>query len=149
MSNETQQPFNNYPPMPTQAPAKKPSKLKRFGLPVGLLLLGLIIGGVSGASAVPEPVEVVKEVPGPERIVNKTVEKPVTPQTCKTALDLAGQIMTISAEALGYSNDAVQAAARIDASGIMLARTNMDAVTVRLKEIGPKYLSARDSCNAS
>jgi hypothetical protein len=128
-------------------PPKKPSKLKRFGFAAGTLMLAVILGSAVGASAVPEPVEIVK-VEVKEKIVTKEVKVPITPESCKTALTFAGQVHDLSAEAMGYSSDATKAAARLNVAGVTTATQNIDSVTQRLKAISPQYLAARDSCRA-
>ncbi len=147
MTTETQNPqYNGYPtpPLPVQPP-KKPSLLKRFGFAAGTLVLAVILGSAVGANAVPEPVEVIKVQ---EKIVEKTVKVPVTPESCKTALTLAGTVIDYSAEAMGYMSDALQAAGRLDAASITAASEKLNTVTPKLKEIGPKYRAARDLCQA-
>jgi hypothetical protein len=142
-------PQYNVPPMPPQKP--KTSKLKRFGLPVGLLLLGLVIGGASGASAVPDPVEVVKEVPGPERTVTKEVkvEVPKTPQACLTAIDNAESIIQSSGRVVGIFSEILDAVKTLNVAGIEAANPKIDAETATLNELRPKYQIARDTCRAS
>jgi hypothetical protein len=166
MSNETQNPYQNadqpqyqpqyqpsaqWPDVPPQAPKvpKKPSKFKRFGLPVGLLLLGLVIGGASGASAVPDPVQVVKEVPGPERVVEKKVTVPTTPASCVQAIDDAEKIIASSGRAVGVMSDMFGAAAKLDAATINRLSPKIDDETAYLNKIRPSYQSSRDSCRAS
>lgn len=141
--------FNAVPPQPPQAPVlppQKPSKLKRFGLPIGLLLLGLVIGGASGASAVPEPVEIVKEVPV-EKIVTKTVKE--TPATCLTAIGYAEDIIASTGRVVGVFGQILDAASDLNAARIEALNPEIDVETEVINELRPKYQSARDDCQAS
>jgi len=151
MSNQYPAPVNEYqhipvqPPMPPQLP-KKPSKLKRFGLPVGLLLAGLLIGGVSGASAVPEPVTVTKEVPV-EKIVTKTVKE--TPASCLKAIQHAEEIFGVAADMTDVMKDGIQAAAYGNAADINAVTARIEALNADLDKYVADYKPARDSCQAS
>lgn len=149
MSNQPETQHTTYPQMPSQAPKPpKASKLKRFGLPTGLLLLGLIIGGASGASAVPEPVEVVKEVPGPERVVEKKVNVPVTPQTCRDAITHGEAVIQSSSRVAGIFSEIIDAVRAMDSAAIIALNPKIDTETAILNEIRPKYQAARDACRA-
>jgi hypothetical protein len=85
----------------------KPSKAK-YIIPIGTLALGLMLGSAIGASTV-KTVEVTKEVPGPERVVTKTVDKevkvPVTPAACLEALDINEAAFDQLAKSLQYISD--------------------------------------------
>jgi hypothetical protein len=146
----SEQPTTTYPSQPlyqpqVPMPVKKASKLKRFGLPVGLLALGLMVGGTAGASAVPEPVEVVKEVPV-EKIVTKTKE--VTPQACLTAISQGELIIQSSGRVATIFSDILSAVQTMDAAAIRAANPKLDAETATIKGITPKYQNARDECRA-
>lgn len=132
-------------PVPPQAP-KKPSKLKRFGLPVGLLLLGLVIGTASGAAAKPEPVV---EVQVQEKIVEKRVEVPRTPQSCLTAIDKGEAVIQSAGRVAGIFGQIIDAVKTMDAATIYKLNPKLDAETEILNGIKPQYQSARDACRAS
>jgi hypothetical protein len=142
------QPYQNGPGYVPQMPVTpvKPSKLKRFGLPVGLLLLGLVIGGASGASAVPEPVVQVQE-----RRVEVPVEKIVkeTPASCLSALEHSEEIIQSSARTVGVFVEILDAVQVLDAAKITSLNPKIEAETDVLDTLRPKYQSARDSCRAS
>jgi hypothetical protein len=132
---------------PTTPPKKKQwFKNPLLLIPVGTLLLGLSIGG-----AKTETVEVTKEIPGPERTVTKEVKVnvPTTPAACIEALSLYEQVVDYSGEALGYSNDALQAAARLDAAGIEAAGSKMKSLTPKLQAMTPKVNAAKAECRAA
>lgn len=112
-----------------QAWWKKPAVL----LPVGALLLGTAIGTAN----TPKPVEVVKEVPGPERVVEKEkrVEVPVTPASCMTALDLNEEAFSGLAKSMSLVTEG-------DYSG---AKANNETVA----RLVPKVNAAKAECRAS
>lgn len=111
---------------------KRPSFLHRHraGLIVGVA--ALILGVGIGAAGEPEPVTIEKEVPGPERIVTKTVE--VTPEACLTALDLNEQAFTLLSSSMSSILDGDLAA----------ANTSTGAV----KAMVPKVNTAKAECRA-
>jgi hypothetical protein len=96
------------------------NKIKLAGAATaGLLLFGM--GTAAGASGgvkddVPTPTptvtETVKSAP-----VEKRIEVVTSPPECIEALDLSQQGFTYAAEAMGYLNDAVQAAGRLNVAG--------------------------------
>jgi hypothetical protein len=132
------------PPAPKkQAWWKKPAVL----LPIGALLLGTAIG----TSNRPAPVEVVKEVPGPERVVTKTekVDVPTTPASCLTALDLSEQAFTYAAESMGYMNEALQAAGKFNTAGIEAAGEKLKVLNPKLTALSPQVNAAKAECRAS
>ena len=143
MSNQFPSPAQYDAPMPVAVPPK-PSKLKRFGLPVGLLLLGLMLGGVVGAVAKPDPPVQVQE-----KIVEKKVEVPTTPQSCLTAITYAEQIISSSGRTVGVFVDVLDAVKTFNAAKITALSPKIDDETTLITGITPKYQSARDSCRAS
>jgi len=148
MSDQPQDPYQQFqyaPAVPPQVP-KKASKFKRFGLPVGLLLAGLLVGGVSGASAVPEPVEIVKEVPV-EKIVTKTVKE--TPASCLKAIQYAEQIFGVAADMTDVMSDGIKAAAYGSAADINAVTARIEVLNASLDTHTASYKTARDSCQAS
>jgi hypothetical protein len=114
-----------------------PKKRRAWIIPVIALALGLIIGGASTAGAKPEPVEVVKEVPGPERTVEKRVEVkvPTTPAACLNALTINEQAFTYLSESMDHILSADYAAA--------------NRSTERVKALVPKSNAAKAECRAS
>lgn len=114
-------------------------------------VLAMVVGGFIGASGQPEPI--VKEVPGPERVVTNTVEKkvdvPVTPAACVTALDLSEKGFSISAEAMGYMSDALTAASKFDVASMQRANVNLDALNPKLKAITAPMKAASAECRAA
>jgi hypothetical protein len=108
-------------------------------LPVAAFVLGSGLGVMNK----PDPVT----VPGPERIVEKRVE--VTPQSCLTALDLSGEGFGYAGQIIGYLNDAVQAAGRLNAAGLREANANMEVVSPKFSALVPKAKAAEAECRAS
>jgi uncharacterized hydantoinase/oxoprolinase family protein len=124
----------------------KPSKFKRFRLPVGLLLLGLIIGGASGASAVPEPVEIEKRVEVP---VEKIVTKKETPASCLKAIQHAEEIFGVAADMTGVMADGMKAAAYGTVADINAVTARIEALNTELDTHTGNYKPVRDACQAS
>ncbi|QFG12768.1 membrane protein [Arthrobacter phage Mimi] len=129
-----------------QAPKPKKDRKPLIAVAAGVavLLLGFGVGNAAGASKIPDTVEV-------EKIVEKPVDKPVpyTPAVCSEALSLAGDVISSASRALGYSTDNLKAAADLDADRIRANTSKTEAETEMLKEIAPKYQSARDECLAT
>ena len=113
-----------YMPPPLQPPVKKKRK---WVMPAALLLVGMVIGGGAAAASKPEPV-VETVIQEREKIVTKTVEVPVTPKECITALDLAGAAMGSVSELGSIGKDGMNAAFTRDVSAI-------ESVTARLKTL--------------
>ena len=135
------------------APQKKKQWFKKpiVWLPVATLILGSMMG----SAGQPDPEIVEKQVPGPERIVEKPVEKrvevkvPTTPASCITALDLSQQGFTYSAEAMGYMNDAVQAAGRFNVAGLEAANAKLEILNPKLTALAPQMQAATAECRAA
>lgn len=151
MSNQYPPPESQYMPQAPQYPPYQPaplppkkSKFKRFLLPVGLLLLGLVIGGSAGASAVPEPVVQVQE-----KVVTKEVEVTVTPVSCLKAIQHAEEVIDSSGRVVVVFSDILDAVKKLDADEIYRLNPKIDAETAVLQDIKPKYHAARDACQAS
>lgn len=111
--------------------------MKNLALPFALtaaaaLALGV---GVGGATKQPETVE-----------VEKVVEVEKTPAACAQAFDAAEKVFASSARVIGYGQEAVKAAARLDAAGITSQRYLVDDETALIKSLTPKYQSAKASC---
>ena len=128
------------------APGPKPKpwwKKAVVILPVATLVLGLGLGTMNR----PDPVQ----VPGPERIVNHEVEKrvEVTPQSCLTALDLSAEGFSYAGDIIGYLNDAVQAAGRLNVEGLEKANANMEVVSPKFDALVPKAKAANAECRAA
>jgi hypothetical protein len=122
---------------PATPPKKKGWRIRHIAAAYGIG--GLILGSALAAAAQgePETVTVTKEVPGPERIVEKEkrVEVPVTPQSCLTALTLNEEAFTGLATSMQLVMDA-------DYSG---AKANNDKVSALV----PKVNAAKSECRAS
>lgn len=119
--------------------------------PVAIGVLALLTGVGIGASGTPAPVEVVKEVPGPERTVTKTVTKevPVTPEACLTALDLSEEGFTYSAEAMGYMSDALTAAGNVDVAAMQQANADLTALNPKITALTAPMKTAAAECRAA
>lgn len=140
-SPESTNQYQPVPPMPEHPPVKPKAK-RRWLMPV-LLIAALFVGlAVGSAKPTPDPVTVEKQV-------EKRVEVPVTPPECGKALTLYDQLVTYSTEALGYSNDALQSAAKLDAAGIYAANDKVTALTPKINDLTPLLRSAKDTCRAS
>lgn len=120
-------------------PRRRP-KSKKPILPALLLAGGLIVGvGIGSAKpAEVREVTVTKEVPGPERVVEKSVPGPtveVVPKECLTALDHADAGFGMFSEFL----TAIQA-------------NDLPGATASTDELGalaPKYNTAKTACRAA
>jgi hypothetical protein len=144
----------NYPTFPghapfQQAPAPKLKSKWRFALPVGLLVGGIIIGSAAAGSAEPKTVEVTKEVPGPERIVEKKVEVRVVPAACTEYITLSEKAFDYSAEAMGYMSDALQAAGRFDTAAISTASEKLKVLNPKMSALTTPVNTAKGECRAS
>ena len=117
---------------------------------VAVALAATFAGGMATTSARTVEVEKVveKPVPGPERIVTKTVtvEKPVTPQACLTFITLADQLFQHASESVGIGNDAIQAAAKQDVAGLTAAVEDMKALSPKLQALVAPVNAARKEC---
>lgn len=134
-----------YTPTPP-APKKKGWRIRHIA--AAYAVGGLILGSALAATAIkPERVE----VPGPERIVNKTVEvdKPVTPAACLTALDLSEEAFGYAAQAMGYMSDALTAASKFDTAAITQANTDLKAVTPKMTALKDPMNAAKSECRAA
>lgn len=123
-----------------QPPATPPKKPRWYFkpavlLPIAALMIGLGIGGATGKTETVEVTkEVTKEVPV-EKIVTKTVEVPVTPDSCLEALTINEQAFTYLSESMGHIVDGDFSAA--------------NASTERVKALVPKSNAAKAECRAS
>ena len=111
--------YNTTPAYPGHTPAKKS---RRWVRPVafsaaGVLTLFIGVGiGASGsdapADASPAPTKTVTAAPIVEtETVTETVEVPVTPEACITALDLSGEALGLSGDVIGWQAEALMIAA--------------------------------------
>lgn len=113
--------------------------MKNLALPFALtaaaaLALGI---GVGGATKQPETIEKVVEV---EKVIEKT------PAACEDAFAAAEKVFASSAKVIGYGQEAVQAAARLDADGILAQKELVDDETVVIQKLSPKYNSSKKEC---
>ena len=106
---------------------------------VGALVLAFGIGaGYTSAKTVEVEKVVEKSVPGPERVVTKTVEKEVTPQACLDFIRLADEAFGYASDAEGYGREAIQAAGKRDTAGLQAYMDRMDILTPKLTAlVGP------------
>ena len=131
------------------------SKKKTLLAGAGVLLFGIIIGscGASGGTettSTPAPTETeTVEVPGPERVVEKEVEVPVTPDSCLEALDLAEQGFDLASQTISIMNDALQAAANLNVAGIESATAQLEVLQPELESIVGPMNEAKAECRAS
>lgn len=129
------------------APKTKWFKKPIVWLPVVAAVVAFAMG--SGSTSA-RTVEVEKRVEVPVEKI-RTVEKKVevTPASCLEALTLSEQAFDYAAEALGYSGEALQAAARLNAPGIQAAKAKMDILNPKMSALAPKVNSAKAQCRAS
>lgn len=129
------------PAMPNHPPVKPKAK-RRWLMPV-LLIAALFVGlAVGSTKPTPDPVTIEKQV-------EKRVEVPVTPPECGKALVLYDQLVNYSTEALGYSNEALQSAATLDAAGIYAANDKVKTLTPKINDLTPLLIAAKSTCRAS
>lgn len=147
-----------YPPLPADqhagrhfAPvqaARRAGKTSRakWIIPAGIALLALLLGVAIGASGRPAPVveTVEKRVEVP---VEKRVE--VAPQACADALDYAQQVIDSAGTTIGILSDGLEAASRLDVSGVSGMSGKIDTQTGIIKSLTPKFQSTRDTCLAA
>jgi hypothetical protein len=142
---------NNLQPLEPEARRSRPSNRKwwrRKWVPYAALGASMLFIGVAiGASGQPDPVEVVKTVPGPTKTVTKEVE--VTPAACLKALDLSEQGFTLSAEAMGYMSDALTAASQFDTAAIQQANSDLTELNPKIKALTAPMKSAATECRAA
>ncbi len=110
-------------------------------------VLAMVIGTAIGASGQPKPV--ITEVPGPERVVTKTVEKEVTPAACLKALDLSEQGFSYAAEAMGYMSDALTAAGNLNVPAMQKANADLAVVSPKMKQLTTPMKTASTECRAA
>lgn len=133
-----------------QNPAPKP-KGKWYTKPlVWVPAIALVCGlAIGSGSASAQTVEVEKRVEVPvEKIVNRTVEKEVTPESCIKAIDTAQQALFYSADSMGIFNEAMQAASTMDVAGIYAASSKLEALNPKISALTePMRVSVAD-CRA-
>jgi len=129
-------------------PPQKPRRW--YTKPVVILpVAAFILGSGLGVMNKPDPVRV--EVPGPERIVEKPVEKrvEVTPTACLTALDLSDEAFGYAAEAMGFMSDAMTAAGNIDLAGVKAANEGLNKTTPKMTKLKDPLQEAKAECRAA
>ncbi|MFC9335849.1 hypothetical protein [Arthrobacter sp. NPDC057009] len=156
MSNQYDGPANYQPPTqsaygqmgmpPVLQPAPEPGKPKRkWLLPVGLAVAGLVLGFGAGMGAKPEPEIVVQE-----KIVEKEVEvevvKEVTPPSCIEALDVTQEAIELFSTYPEMANDAVQAAGTFDTAGLQAATRKIETFNSDLGKLTPKVGAPVAAC---
>lgn len=154
----TEQPTTTYPPANNWNPPTTPPKKKRWftNKLIWVPALALFAGIAMGAGTQPEPevreVEkiVTKEVPVEKIVeVEKEVKVPVTPAACIEALDLAQTGFTYSSEAMGYMNDALQAAGRFDVAALEQANADLETLNPKIGALKEPMLAATTECRAA
>lgn len=142
---------------PTPVPASvypvdpAPKKKRWFKNPLLLIPVGaLILGFSAGASTTPEPVTVTetKEVPGPERVVEKEVEVPVTPAACTEYIAVSEEAFGYASEIIGYLGSALTGASDFDVAVVEKAAADMKTVQPKLEAVTPKVNAAKAECAA-
>jgi hypothetical protein len=135
------------------AEASKPKRRRRWLWPILAVLLflaGVGIGSANKGTPAADPLatpQATVTVTPPAVTTTKTVEK--APPACVEALDIASEGFRLAAESLSYSNDATQAAARLDAAGIRKATAGTESVTAKLNVLAPKLATASSACRAA
>lgn len=128
-------------------------KSKVIGASVaGLLIFG--IGSAAGASgstpeSAPAPAPTVTATvtaPAPAPVV-KTVEK--TPESCLTALKLGEQAFDYAAESMGYMNEALQAAGRMNVAGLEAANEKLKILNPKMSALSGPANAAKAECRAA
>lgn len=117
---------------------------------VAVALAATFGAGMATTSARTVEVEKVveKNVPGPERIVTKTVtvEKPVTPQACLDFITLADGGFAYASKAMDISKAAIQAAAMQDVAGLTAAVEDMKVLNPKIDALAAPIKAARTGC---
>ena len=142
--------FQSAPPVPAwgmpQPPA--PKKTPWFKKPVIIFPNAALLVGVGiGSTMVPEP-EVIT-VEGPKQLVEKRIEVKTTPEACLNYITFSEQGFTYSSEAMGYMNEALQAAGKLDAAGITAASGKLDILNPKFAALLTKSNAAKAECRAA
>jgi hypothetical protein len=145
MTDQTTLPTQFTPAPQSEAPKKK----RWFTRPVVVLPIATLVLGLGlGMNNRPDPVTITNTVEKPvDRIIKQDVK--VTPVACLTALDLAEQGFTYSAEALGYTNEALQAASRLNVAGVNAATEKMKVLNPKISAMTGPMTAAKAQCRAS
>ncbi|WP_248760987.1 hypothetical protein [Pseudarthrobacter sp. SSS035] len=93
----------------------------------------LITFGIGAGSTSAKTVEV-------ERVVE------VTPAACQRYIDLSEQVLGYASEGLGYSSDAMEAAARFNISGIEASTAKLDTLALKVEALSPQVIAAKAEC---
>ena len=134
---------------------KTPIYKAKWFIPVAVGAVALLIGIAIGASDTPKTVEVVKEVPGPERVVTKEVTKevkvdvPVTPASCLTYITLSEEGFGYAGDAMGHLSDALSAASEFNVPAMEAANVKLKAVTPKMNDLAPRSNAAKAECRAA
>lgn len=148
-NHPTQPPLVTSPYLP---PAPRPPVRKRrwFAKPAVLIpAAALLVGLGMGAAATPEPKVETVTVPGPERIVTKTVEVKVTPPECITALDLAGSAIGTLGEIGGLASDGILAAYNRNGPALEAVTGKVNVLNQKITDATPAIGTATRACRAS
>ena len=118
---------------------------------IGALVLTFGIGAQSTSAKTVEIEKVVeKPVPGPERIVTKTVTEKVevTPQACLTFITLADQMFGYAKESMGYASDALHSVPTRDVAALAAAKAGMDSLPPKIQPLADPIKTARAECTS-
>ena len=130
------------------APGKAPKRRRRVALPLafaGTMVLGIALGSAAaGGTPEPETVTVEKRVEVPVETIVAT-----TPAVCLEALDDAEAVVKLGAEALGYSGEAIKAAASFNLAGLESANADLETVAPRMTDAVESYNVSATVCRAS
>ncbi|MDQ0664546.1 hypothetical protein QFZ35_003044 [Arthrobacter ulcerisalmonis] len=114
-----------------------------------VLAFGIGVGSTSAKTVEVEKV-VEKSVPGPERIVTKTVTEKVevTPQACLTFITLADQLFGYAKESMTYAGDALDSVPTRDYAKLSVAKDGMESLAPKLQALTTPVNTARAECRS-
>lgn len=108
---------------------------------------------IKTVSSVPLPAVTVT-VPGPERIVTKTVEVPgpatnETPKACLDALDAADDGFRLAGDGMTAASEGFMAISNSDLAGLEASANKISAAGAELEGVAPRYKTAREACRST
>lgn len=99
--------------------------------------------GLGMATSAGQVVERVVEKPV-DKIVTRNVE--VTPTSCRTALDLSEEALSLSNDLLGYEHEVAQGGLLRDYDRVDKGIAGLKLITSKLEALKPQLLSAKELC---